>query len=205
MRWEQLGSSYDRVAARYEERFWTELEGKPYDRSRLAAFAAAASDPVAEIGCGPGQVGAFVAGAGRRVVGLDLSPEMARRAAAHLGAAAVGDMRALPLRDAACGGLLAFYSVIHVRRGELSGVLGEFRRVLAPGGRLLLSAHEGDGEAAQDEFLGLRTPFAATLFQLDELVAATTAAGLAVVGADRRPPYPEEHPTHRLYLEAVRV
>ena len=177
MSWDRLGASYDRAAGRYEEHFWDELEAKPWDRQRLSAFAAQVADPVVEFGCGPGQVGAYVRAAGRQVIGLDLSGEMVRRAAAHLDAAAVADLRHLPLAAESAGGLLAFYSVIHIRRTELEATFCEFRRVLKAGGRVLLSAHEGEGEIHQDEFLGIPVPFAATLFGLEELAGAVRAAG----------------------------
>ena len=100
--------------------------------------------------------------------------------------------------------MLAFYSVIHVRRRELAALLREFRRVLKPGGRVLLSAHEGDGEHPSDVFLGEPVPFVATLYRLSELADAASGAGLEVAIVERRPPYESEHPTTRLYLEAAR-
>jgi SAM-dependent methyltransferase len=202
--WDQLRSSYDRVAARYEHTFGSELDGKPADRRLLDTFAAAVSDPVADIGCGPGQVGAYLRNRGRHVLGIDLSAQMSRLAAARLDAAVMADMRQLPISADALGGLIAFYSVIHVRRQELSALVREFRRVLRPGGRLLMSAHEGDGEIMRDEFLGQPAPFIATLYRLTELSDAVSAAGLDVASALRRTPYPAEHPTSRLYIEAVR-
>jgi SAM-dependent methyltransferase len=206
MSWDELRASYDRVAGTYERTFQAELAGKPWDREVLDAFCGAVTDPVLEVGCGPGQVGAYARGRGRarHVFGVDLSPAMARLAATRLDAAAAGDMRDLPIADRSVGGLLAFYAVIHLRREELVAVFHEFARILRPGGRALVSAHEGEGELATNEFLGEPVPFVATLFGLDELATAAADAGLVVARADRRPPYPSEHPTVRLYVEAVR-
>jgi SAM-dependent methyltransferase len=202
--WDELRSTYDHVAGKYETRFVDELEGKPRDRELLSKFAGSVDDPVVEIGCGPGHVGAFVRARGRRVVGLDLSLEMVRLASTRLDAALIADMRSLPFASSRVGGLLAFYSLIHLPRSELGGALEEFRRVLRPAGRVLFSAHEGQGDVKRDEFLDERVPFVATLFELDELVAATTAAGLDVVTAERRPSYATESGTVRLYIEAHR-
>ncbi|HMJ75942.1 MAG TPA: class I SAM-dependent methyltransferase [Iamia sp.] len=204
MTWDRLRSSYDTVAGVYEATFIDELAGKPADRERLAAFAAAVGDPVLDLGCGPGQIGLAVLDHGRRVLGVDLSPEMARLAAGRLGGAAAGDLRALPVRTGSVGGVVAFYSLIHLRRSELAQGWAEIARVLRPGGRALVTAHEGSGVVEVDDFLGRGVPFVATLMTRDELVAAASGAGLEVVTADRRDPYPSEHPTVRLMIEAVR-
>lgn len=156
-----------------------------------------------DLGCGPGQVGARLRAGGHRVVGIDLSRAMAARAAIRLDGAVVADMRALPLAPATVGGIVAFYSLIHLRRPELGPALAGLARVLRPGGGLLVAVHEGAGELAGDEFLGERVPFAASLFSLDELAAAVTAAGLTVVRAGSRPAYPGEF-TIRLHVEALR-
>ena len=137
-------------------------------------------------------------------MGVDLSEAMAGRARSRLGSAITADLRRLPIAAASVGGLVAFYSLIHLRRPELAPTLRELRRVLRPGGRLLLSAHEGAGEIQLDQFLGADVRFAATLFQLDELEAACEAAGLDVAGAERRATYAAESGTARLYVEAVR-
>jgi SAM-dependent methyltransferase len=157
-----------------------------------------------DIGCGPGQVGAFVRELGRRVVGLDLSPEMVRLAKGRLDGAVVADMRFLPLVSGQIGGLVAFYSLIHLRRAELEPALREFHRVLRPGAHVLFSAHEGHDEVELDRFLEEPVPFGATLFELGELVTATQVAGLEVTLAERRAPYATESGTVRLYVDARR-
>jgi SAM-dependent methyltransferase len=204
MAWAHLRASYDAVARKYETRFLDELQDKPRDRELLTAFADSVIDPVVEIGCGPGQIGAFVRQRGRRVFGLDFSAEMSRRASGRLDGALAADMRSLPLASERIGGLVAFYSLIHVRRQELGTVLREFHRVLRPGGRVLFSAHEGQGEVERDRFLEEHVPFVATLFELDELVDASQAAGLLITRAERRAPYPSESETVRLYVEGSR-
>lgn len=203
--WAKLPASYDRTAGAYEARFVNELEAKERDRELLRAFAARVADPVADIGCGPGQVGAFVRLQGRRVLGVDLSSRMAALARPRLDGALVADLRRLPFGSGQLGGVLAFYSLIHVRPGELAGALAEFHRVLRPGGLALFSAHEGHGLVEVEEFLGEQVPFVATLYDLGALVTAAKGAGFAVSLAERRAPYSSEHPTFRLYVQAERT
>ena len=203
--WPSLGPSYDAVAPAYEARFVDELDGKPRDRELLEAFAAALppDGPVLDAGCGPGQVGAAVRGHGHSVIGVDLSPSMARLAATRLDAALAADMRALPFAARTVAGAVAFYSLIHLRQAEVVDAVRELARVLRPGGRVLAAFHEGDGEIHADEFLGEAVPFSATLFHLDEVVAIFEAGGLRVDVAVRRPPYTTEGPTNRLYVGAT--
>jgi SAM-dependent methyltransferase len=200
--WDRVRSSHDRVAAAYATRFIDELRGKPRDRELLAAFATSVSDPVVEVGCGPGHIGAFVRDHGRCVVGIDLSEGMAKLSARRLDTAATANMRSLPLASSTAAGLIAFYSLIHVRREELGPVLHEFKRVLRPGGRALFSTQEDHGEVEVDEFLGAPVSLVASFFQLDELIAASRTAGLVIIRAERRAPYPSESETFRLYVEA---
>ena len=73
-----LQSSYDRVAAEYAERFFHELDYKPFDRALLDYLTSQVHGlgPVADIGCGPGQIARYLADRGIPVLGIDLAPEM---------------------------------------------------------------------------------------------------------------------------------
>lgn len=58
---------------------------------------------------------------------------------------AVGDMARRPYRDGAFGGVLSACSIIHMTDRQIPLALSEMRRVLAPGGRLLLVVQGGKG------------------------------------------------------------
>jgi SAM-dependent methyltransferase len=143
--WDFLRSSYDVVADSYDATFDDELAGKPRDRELLLGFAASTQDPIADVGCGPGHIGRSLRDAGRHVIGLDLSSEMTKRAHGRLTVALVADMRSLPIAAAGLGGIVAFYSLIHLPRSDVVPLLREFHRALRPGGRVRFSAHEGEG------------------------------------------------------------
>ncbi|MGI5218273.1 class I SAM-dependent methyltransferase [Nocardia sp. CA-290969] len=132
------------------------LDALPLERALLAAFAelvrANSGGPVADIGCGPGQVTAHLHALGSSVFGIDLCSAMvalARQAYPDL-RFEQGSMTALDLPDAGLGGILAFYSTIHIQPEQLPLVFAEFERVLAPGGYLLLEFFAGADSQPQE-------------------------------------------------------
>jgi ubiquinone/menaquinone biosynthesis C-methylase UbiE len=66
----------------------------------------------------------------------------------------LGSMTDLALADASMAGLVAWYSLIHVPDDEISPVFAHFRRVLRPGGPLLLSFHVGDESQVKTQGYG---------------------------------------------------
>ena len=91
--------------------------------------------------CGTGRHAAYLAARGHRVIGVDATPEMlevARRAvpAADL---RVGDLRRLPVADGAVDVAVCALALTHVER--LDEPIAELRRVVRPGGRVILSDH----------------------------------------------------------------
>jgi ubiquinone/menaquinone biosynthesis C-methylase UbiE len=107
---------------------------------------AAGNPAVADVGCGTGRVTTYLKGLGLAAAGIDLSPEMvamARRDHPDL-AFEVGSMLDLDRPDASLGGVLAWYSIIHVTDDLLPTAFGEFLRVLVPGGYLLAGFQAGD-------------------------------------------------------------
>ncbi|MET7851055.1 methyltransferase domain-containing protein [Streptomyces avermitilis] len=143
-------SSYDTVAVSYADQLREALAGTPYLRAALELFAdmihTAGGGPVADVGCGPGHVTAHLHELGVDAFGIDLSPVMidvARRDHPDL-RFEVGSMTDLDLADASVTALLAFWSLIHVPDDAIPTVFGHFRRVVRPGGPLLLGFHLGD-------------------------------------------------------------
>lgn len=144
-------ASYDTDAQGYADKIQGLLAGQPYLRGGLALFAdlvqRGGGGPVADVGCGPGYVTAHLRDLGVDAFGIDLSPEMialARRDYPDL-RFEVGTMTDLDLDDDAVAGVIAFWSVLHIPDDAVPGVFAEFRRVLRPGGPLLIGFPVGEG------------------------------------------------------------
>ncbi|MCW2497014.1 class I SAM-dependent methyltransferase [Jatrophihabitans sp.] len=145
---QRVRAAYDTVAVDYELLIRDHLAAAHFDRAALNTFAelVGRGGAVADVGCGPGRITEYLQTRGLIVRGIDLSPGMvgvARGLHPEL-QFEVGTMAALALPDGSLDGLVAWYSIIHTPPEELSGVFGEFARVLRPGGQLLLAFQVGD-------------------------------------------------------------
>lgn len=89
--------------------------------------------------CGTGRHTAYLNRLGHRVIGVDRSPEMLARARRRLPDVDLreADLHELPLPDDAVDTVVCALALSHVP--QLSPVLGEFARVLRPGGHLVIS------------------------------------------------------------------
>jgi len=153
-------TSYDTVADSYADLLRGMLADAPFERAAFALFGdlvrAAGGGPVADVGCGTGRITAHLHDTGIDAFGIDLSPGMidvARRD--HPGLRfEVGSMTDLHLGDSAVAGLVAWYSLIHIPDDRIDAVLEHFRRVLRPGGPLLLGFHVGDGTTLKTQGYG---------------------------------------------------
>jgi SAM-dependent methyltransferase len=204
---EHVRACYDAVAREYAEKFSGELAGKPLDRELLRRFAEAVKGrgSVVDVGCGPGQTTAFLHGCGVPIRGLDLSAELLREARQRHPEIPFeeGDILALDLADGSVAGVVAFYAIVHFSAAQLRSAFAEVRRVLRPGGLLLLSFHVGEEAVHVDEFLGQPVSLDFVFFTVEQVTAALAEAGFGQIEVIEREPYPGvEYPSRRAYVFA---
>jgi SAM-dependent methyltransferase len=205
---EELKRTYDVVADDYAEHIFDELKDKPFDRQLLDELTArAGAGVICDLGCGPGHVARYLHERGANVIGVDLSPGMIERARALTPSVPfeVGDMRALDVPDGAWQVIVAFYSIIHIAPQSLPEVFGEMKRVLAPGGTVLLSFHMGSEVLHRNEWWGHAVSADFFFLQRDEVTAALESGGFVIERVMERDPYPEvEYASRRAYVFATK-
>ena len=99
---------------------------------------------VLDIACGEGYgAAAFLKAGASSVIGVDISEETCRHARSKYGIdARIGDAQAIPLPDQSVDVIVSFETIEHVP--EPAAFLAECARVLAPGGRIIISTPNKD-------------------------------------------------------------
>ena len=201
----QIREAYDAVAQEYVRRIYEELRDKPLDRELLDRFSrqVRGRGVVCDVGCGPGHVARYLHDRGVRVCGLDLSHNMLLHAGRlNPGISFIqGDVLTLGVADGALAGITAFYCICNLPPGDHPAVFAEMRRVMRPGGLLLLSFHLGDEVKHLDEWWGFSVSLDFYFFQTAPIRAALEHAGLEALEIIERDSYPDvEHPSRRAYI-----
>ena len=130
--WETQAEPYDRFFGPITSRVVTEAD-------LLSAARVTRGSRVLDVGTGVGHLAAACAAAGGDVVGVDVAEAMVRLArVAHPEVEfGRGDAEALPFGNSTFDAVLANFAILHVGRPSVAAA--EFARVLAPGGRLVLT------------------------------------------------------------------
>jgi malonyl-CoA O-methyltransferase len=153
-------------------------------------FGPVAGRRVLDLGCGTGRHTLALARAGADVTALDQSPEMMALARRKLDGFDVEWLQhalpaAMPFPDAAFALIVAGLVVEHI--ADLPALVNEAARVLAPGGRFVVSAlhpeRTADGQRARfiDPETGVRRPIVTYHRTIDEYLRTAAATGLALV------------------------
>lgn len=157
-----------------EENYWF----RRHEAAYRWALPLVADSCVLEVGCGEGYGTAVLAASTARVLGVDYDAHTVRHAARTYPSARFvqGNLAALPVGSATVDVLVTLQVIEHV--WNQPEFLGECRRVLRPGGRLLVSTpNRLTFSPGRDAPLN---PFHTREFTAEELVGLLTACGFAV-------------------------
>lgn len=139
-------AAYGASAAEYTELLGSVEDMRDLDRQHIDRWASRVTGPILDAGCGPGHWTDFLHRQGADISGVDLVAEFidsARLRFPHV-SFRVASLRTLDVADSSLGGVLAWYSLIHLPPAELPVVLTELHRVLKPRGQLLIGFFEGE-------------------------------------------------------------
>ena len=162
---------------------------------------------MADVGCGPGRVAAFLAAQGLDTIGIDPSPAMlveARRAHPDIDFKE-GRLDDLPIDAASLAGAVCWYSIIYTPPDRLDDAFNELRRVLEPGGHLLVAFQAGDGEAVhRTDAYGTNMPLTSYRHGLPNLTQRLDRAGFEVHVTAQRAPELEHESSRQAFVIARR-
>jgi uncharacterized protein len=199
-------SSFNRIAEQYCASFDDKLDRKSFDKDFVSRMAGLTPHgmPILEVGAGPGQVSRYLRAHGKSVIMSDASESQVRHASRRLPdvPALVADLRVLPFRDDALGGVAAYYCLMYGEVAHLEQVFAEWFRVLCPGGIALIVVHAGSGSIHATEWHGKEIDIELVMRDPDSVEKHVRSAGLDVFSSLVRKPLGEEHPTPRLFVLA---
>ncbi|KJL32865.1 class I SAM-dependent methyltransferase [Microbacterium azadirachtae] len=210
---DEVAAAYDARAAEYIALIGSIDQMERDDVARIGRWRDETPGVLLDAGCGPGLWTAFLANPDpapdprsprREVVGVDVSAAFLAAARARHPALRFesASMRELPFPDGSFGGVLAWYSLIHVPPVEMAEVVAELARVLAVGGRIRVGFFDGE---PRERFAHAVAP--AYYWSAEALTPLLESAGLRVIRSERREREPGAAGSVRPHgaLEAERI
>jgi ubiquinone/menaquinone biosynthesis C-methylase UbiE len=198
-------NAYNLAAEKYHELFHNELEKKEFDREILDEFSSyfGKDSILCDAGCGPsGHITGYIFYKGIDIIGIDISEKCVEIAQKinPLIKFERGDISRLGYDDNYFDGIISYYSIIYTPKKFIPSILNEFKRILKPGGYLLLVVKEGSEEGFQNELIGIEAEIYFTLFNKYEILKYAFECGFEIEKITVRKPYAFEIKNDRIYL-----
>ncbi|WP_345586314.1 class I SAM-dependent methyltransferase [Streptomyces prasinosporus] len=159
---------------------------------------------VLDVGSGTGRpTAAALAGAGHRVLGVDVSPVMVEIASRQVpgGEFRCADIRTMPLEDESFDAVCVYFALLQMSRAEQSALVRRLVRALRPGGFLVLATVPLDVEDFDGVFMGQAVRVSS--FAAQDAIALVRGAGLTVLSEQSvmfTPAHPDARPEPQLFL-----
>ncbi len=141
----KVRAAYTERAEEYISLLGSVADTHALDRDLITRWAEPLDGPLLDAGCGPGHWTDHLRRLGHEAEGVDLTPAFVARAEERFPGVPfrVGSFDDLGVPDAGLGGILAWYSLIHLEPERVPSALDEFARCIRPGGSLLLGFFDG--------------------------------------------------------------
>jgi len=175
-----MRQAYDRIAPYYAARN-SEMRGESLHLGMQFLELLGRPARVLDLGCGAGRDMVWIEVQGASVTGTDLSRGMLEHAGRQVrGPLVQADMTSLPFATSSFNGVWCMASLLHLPKAEAPSALAEMKRVLLPGGALVLGLQEGDSEAWEvNPYEGVQERFFAR-YKLEEAEDMLACVGFNV-------------------------
>ncbi|MGA5125004.1 class I SAM-dependent methyltransferase [Streptomyces pseudogriseolus] len=163
---------------------------------------------VLDVGSGTGRpTAATLAGAGHRVLGVDVSPVMVEIASRQVPEAEFrcDDVRRMELPEGSYDAVCVYFSLLQMNRAEQKELVHRLTAALRPGGLLVLATVPLDVEEFDGSFMG--QPVRVTSFAAQDVLGLVREAGLEVEWEESTmftPSHPAARPEPQLFLHCRR-
>jgi SAM-dependent methyltransferase len=203
-------TAYNLAAQKYYDLFHNEMNEKEYDRKLLDSFAEKfkRDSLILDAGCGPsGHIGRYLFDKGMQVIGLDISDQCVELTRKYNPGMRFeqGDLAYLPFEAETFDGILAYYAIIDTPKTYQPVLFNEFRRVLRPGGYLLVTVKAGEAEGYVKDLIGIETEIWFTMFSEDDIKSYFKQAGSQIEFMEKRNPYDFEIQNERIFAIGKKV
>lgn len=106
---------------------------------------------ILDVGCGSGRDLFWFRRRGYETIGFEASPDLAELARSHSQCPVIeGDFENFDFSSLSADAILLIGALVHIPHKRLSVIFGRIARALSPGGKVLISMKEGEGEFIDD-------------------------------------------------------